>query len=254
MHRSTILSIALLAATLWLLSPASAALIGFETDPTSTPTVDNYVLNSAYPIVGGSVSMYFDNNTNFTFDAGDDYPILEQIGTDGTDAYTSTVGGGSDLPTLATASQLGNFFMRHVAPGPPPGNLVIDYNTVAPIPSLSGEIWDIDGQTQATERWRVDVLDASNSILATQFSPIGSTLAGDSLPWTFAFTGLPGGVDKLLIRFVGTKTNAIGLAFNNFSPVEAVPEPGSVVLMGLGAIALVTIGARRRQARLSEKS
>jgi len=245
MRLTYILAIVLVPATLSILAPASAALIDFETDPTSAPTVDDYVLNSPYPIVGGSVSMYFDNNTNFTFDAGDDYPILEQIGTDGTDAYTSTVGGGSDLPTLATASQLGNFFMRHVSPGPPPGNLVIDYNTVAPIPSLSGEIWDIDGASQATERWRVDVLDASNSILATQFSPVGNTLAGDSLPWTFVFTGLPAGVDKVLIRFVGTKTNSIGLAFNNFSPVEAVPEPGSVVLIGLGAIALVAVGARR---------
>jgi hypothetical protein len=251
MNRTVIVAATLVFATLALAaSPAAAALITFETDPGGSPTVDDYVLNTPYPIVGGSVSMYFYNNTNFVYDGGDDYPILEQIGTDGTDAYTSTVSSGSDLPTLATASQLGNFFMRHVAPGPPPGNLVIDYNTVAPIPALSGEIWDIDGQGQATERWRIDVLDASNSILATQFSPIGNSPAGDSLPWTFTFTGLPAGVDKLLIRFIGTKTDAVGLAFNNFSPTEAVPEPSSVVLACFGA-GLLALHAVRRKGRRS---
>ena len=66
MRLTYILAIVLVPATLSILAPASAALIDFETDPTSAPTVDDYVLNSPYPIVGGSVSMYFDNNTNFT--------------------------------------------------------------------------------------------------------------------------------------------------------------------------------------------
>ena len=145
--------------------------------------------------------------------------------------------------------------MRHVAPGrrrATVGDRLQHRGANSPrYPARSGTS---TASRQATERWRVDVLDASNTILATQFSPIGNSLAGDSLPWTFAFTGLPAGVDKLLIRFVGTKTNPVGLAFNNFSPVEAVPEPGSVVLMGLGAIALLAIGARRRRAKRPEKS
>jgi hypothetical protein len=66
MHRSTILSIAL-----WR-NPFSRPLapqIDFESDPRHAHR-RRLRAQLAYPIVGGSVSMYFDNNADFTFNAG----------------------------------------------------------------------------------------------------------------------------------------------------------------------------------------
>jgi hypothetical protein len=246
MHRSTILSIALAAAILSIASPAGAAMIDFETDPTAAPSVDDYVLATPYPIGGGSVQFYFDVNANLTYDSGvDGDPIIEQIGADGNDAFTNNLLALSDTANAPFAPQLGNFFLRQVTPGPAPMPFIVDYNTSATISALSGEIWDIDGQTQATELWKVEVLDSANAVLASQFSPLGDSFALDARPWVFSFSGLPLGVDKLRITFQGTKINSIGLAFNNFNPT-AVPEPGGVVLMGLGAVTLVILGLRRR--------
>jgi hypothetical protein len=119
------------------------------------------------------------------------------------------------------------------------------------ITALSGEIWDIDGSQGGTEQLIVDVLDASNNVLTSQLSPLGNSLALDGLPWTFSFSGLPAGVDKVRLTFVGTKTSGIGLAFNNFSPTTAVTEPGGASLLGLGAaITLVKFARRRRCMRL----
>jgi len=52
--------------------------------------------------------------------------------------------------------------------------------------------------------------------------PLGDSSALDSLPRTFAFTG--------------TKTTGIGLAFNNFSPTTAVPEPASLLPLASGLL------------------
>ena len=52
----------------------------------------------------------------------------------------------------------------------------------------------------------------------------------------FSFSGLPSGVDKVRITFIGTKTSGLGLAFNNFSPdTAAVLEPTTMALAILGA-------------------
>jgi hypothetical protein len=42
---------------------------------------------------------------------------------------------------------------------------------------------------------------------------------------------LPDGVASLRLSFVGSKTMGIGLAFNNFSPDTAVPEPSGLILL-----------------------
>ena len=114
------------------------------------------------------------------------------------------------------------------------------------IDALSGEIWDIDSGG-GTEQWRVDVLDSAGNVIATQLSPLGllqnDPNSLDSLPWVFSFSGLTAlstDVDKVRLTFVGSKTDGIGLSFNNFdafnaaSSAAAIPEPGSVAALILG--------------------
>lgn len=216
---------------------SAAAVINFETTPAGALPTDNLVLSTPYSITGGgTVQFYFDDNGNNSYDPGiDDDPIFERVGQEGSDAYTSSISGSADTAAPGFAPQLGFFFLRHPLPFSLPPSFVIDYNTSQTITGLSGEIWDIDGSSLSnTEQWLVEVLDGSSNVLATQLSPLGSSTAMDSLPWTFAFSGLPTGVDKVRLTFVGSKTTGIGLAFNNFSPTVAIPEPSLLVLTSCG--------------------
>jgi len=173
----TLLTMFLFAPAISLTSIASASVIDFETDPTTAPSTDDYVLSSPYSFAGGSVQFYFDTNANLTYDAGiDSDPIIEQIGADGADAFTNNTLALSDTANVPFGPQLGNFFLRQVSPGPAPPPFIVDYNTGANITALSGEIWDIDGVSQATELWKVDVLDGANNLLASQFSPLAMGL------------------------------------------------------------------------------
>lgn len=230
----------------------AAGLIDFETTPAGGVPVDNAPLTTPYNIAGGgTVQFFFDTNGNNTFDAGiDDAPLFEAAGPDGSDAFTNSLLSLSDTAQAGFAGQLGNFFLRAASPGPPPAPFVIDYNTSQTINGLSGEIWDIDGANQATERWQVDVLDGANNLVTSLLSPLGNNQTLDGLPWTFSFTGLPAGVDKVRLTFIGTKTNGIGLAFNNFTPLTTVPEPSSYVLLALGGAGLLAARRRRVAARL----
>ncbi len=235
-----------------LSSSALAAVIDFETDPFGGSPVDDAALSVPYNLSGGgTVQFFFDTNGNLTYDSGiDTDPLFEAAGNDANNAFTNNLLGVSDTANGGLAGQLGRFFLRHPVPGPAPPPFVVDYNTSQTITALSGEIWDIDGNQGGTEQWLVKVLDGSNNVLASQLSPLGNNLALDGLPWVFSFTGLPTGVDKLSLTFVGSKTSGIGLAFNNFNPF-AVPEPSSVVLMVAGAISIA--GARRRHLRRRAK-
>jgi PEP-CTERM motif len=250
MYRSRILASVLLLVALSLAGVAQSALIDFEQTPAATTPIDDSQLTTPYSIPGGNVSFFFDNNANNTFDAGvDDYPVFEHIGTDGNDGFQNGGLGVQDTATPPFGPQLGSFFLRGPVGFAVPRPFIVDYNTGITITALSGEIWDIDGASQATELWNVEVLDNANNVLASQLSPLGNSSALDGKPWVFAFTGLPLGVDKIRITFLGTKTMGVGLAFNNFSPTEAVPEPASIVIMGLGGAGLLAIRLRRRSGR-----
>jgi hypothetical protein len=236
-------------------SRSVANIIDFETTPSGATPVDDAPLATPYNLAGGgTVNFFFDTNGNNVFDSGvDARGVFEAYGQDGTDGFANATTGIADTANGGLAGQLGNFFLRQPVAGTVPGPFIVAYNTLQTITALSGEIWDIDGSQGGTEQWLVDVLDASNNVLTSQLSPLGNSLALDGLPWTFAFSGLPAGVDKVRLTFVGTKTSGIGLAFNNFSPTAAVPEPGGASILALGAaISLLKFARRRRRMRLVE--
>lgn len=223
-----------------------AQLIDFETTPTATAPLDDSFLSTSYNLTGGgTVTFFFDFDNSFTFNGAGERAVFEAYGPDGNDGFTNNAASTSDTANGGLGGQLGSFFLRQFQPGTPPPQFLVDYNTAQPINALHGEIWDIDGSPGNTEQWQVDILDAANSVLASQPSPIGNSAALDGLPWTFSFSGLPSGVDKVRITFTGTKTTGLGLAFNNFEPFNAIPEPASAsaVLLTLAAL------TRRRSRR-----
>ena len=230
--------------------PTSAQLITFETTPAGFTPLDNTTLLTQYALTGGgSVRFFFDVNTNNSFDAGTDLPaFFEEIGADPigvSNGFTNSFVGTSDVATPPHGPQLGNWFLRTGNQGPPPPPFIIDYNTLQIITGLSGEIWDIDGGLPNSEQWNVDVLDGGGVILASQLSPLGNNQVLDGKPWTFGFSGLPLGVDKVRLTFVGTKVMGVGLAFNNFSPTFPVPEPSTLTMAALAAGAIFMRRIRR---------
>ena len=244
---------------------AHAGVVTFEQTPNGATPVDNALLSGAYAIDGGgSVSFYFDANGNNRFDAGVDVlPAYELAGdADPQTGFFNSTLDRYDIAGPGHAAQLGQYFLRQptglsVLPGP----FIVAYATSQVITALSGEIWDIDGNpdptqpTFGTEQWRIDVLDSAGSVLASQLSPIGTQPTGpfDAAPWTFSFTGLTAGAENIRITYVGTKTSSIGLAFNNFSPTVAVPEPETHALFALGLVAL-GLAVRHRAAHRSSAS
>lgn len=225
---------------------APAGTITFETTPSGGTPVDDALLTAPYTYSGGSVRFFFDANGNNRYDPGVDvFPNFEHIGDDGTNGFDSNTVGIPDTARPGYEAQLGAWFVRPPA-APLPGPFIAAYTSTTPIRALSGEIWDIDARNGNTEQWRVDVLSNAGGVLASKLSPLGvdngpSSL--DSLPWTFAFEGLPDGVADVRLTFVGSKTGDVGLAFNNFSPDVAVPEPSSLGLVGT----LTALGLRRRR-------
>jgi len=233
--------------TLVLGGSARAGQITFETTPSGVQPVDDAPLTDPYTYSGGSVRFFFDANGNNRYDPGvDAFADFEHIGDDGTNGFDSNTTGIPDTARPGYEAQLGTWFLR--APtGALPGPFIAAYTSATPIRALSGEIWDIDARNGNTEQWRVDVLSGTGTVLASTLSPLGTDNGPsslDSLPWTFAFDGLPDGVAGMRLTFVGSKTGDVGLAFNNFSPDAALPEPGSA--MTLLTAGMLNIRRRRR--------
>jgi hypothetical protein len=226
-----------------------AGTITFEATPSGGTPVDDAQLAVPYTYNGGSVRFFFDANGNNRYDAGTDVlPVFEHIGDDGTNGFDSNTTGIPDTARPGYEAQLGTWFLRPPVPQLP-GPFIAAYTSATPIRALSGEIWDIDGRDGKTEQWQVDVLSNAGAVLASTLSPsFGDASASslDSLPWTFRFENLPDGVASVRLTFIGTK-NGAGLAFNNFSPDVALPEPSSI-----GALAAMTsLGLLRRRRRLA---
>jgi hypothetical protein len=237
---------------------ASAPLIDFETIPSGAASSDDFVLlpTSSYNFGSLQISFGIDSNADNVLEP----VVIEQAGTTGTEGTNIGFQGstGTDTADPGFAGQLGQYFLRSSNPGSDFGKFTITY-TGGTVTAASGEIWDIDGtgepgssQPALTEQYTVKAYDSSSNLLATQVSPLGTLQTPyaplDGRPWVFSFSGLTAGISRIEVDFTGTKPGGggvmgggIGLAFNNFYPTTAIPEPSSLLIW----LAITGVGLRR---------
>jgi hypothetical protein len=228
----------------------SAGLIDFETTASGGNPTDNGIIsfNDYFMADGVSVSFGFDTNQDGVLDS---YGVFEKTGggkESGNSGFKSSYGSNYDIAATNSESLLGDFFLRQSNAYMPFGTFHIIYGALNPVTSASGEIWDIDGNNNKTEQFFVEAFNGTDS-LASILSPLGNSSGSNSLdgkPWAFGFNDLSN-ITRIEISFTGSKEKGIGLAFNNFSPIEdiskdvnSVPEPSTVAIFALGIIALVS--------------
>lgn len=227
-----------------------AGLIDFESNAFGGIPNDNGIigLNDTFMADGVSVRFGFDTNGDGALDS---HGVFEKVGggkEQGNSGFLSSYGKKYDIAATNYQSSLGQFFLRQKQAYRPFGTFHIIYDAINPVTSASGEVWDIDGNNKNTEQFIVEAFNGGQS-LASILSPLGDSTNSRSLdgkPWVFGFNGLSD-ITRIEISFVGSKTKGIGLAFNNFSPIEdistnthSVPEPSTWVILALGLVALVT--------------
>ena len=242
-----------------------AALITFEDGNYGVAASDNLAVQDQYQS-GAGVTFRTGTGTAYGSYTGSAY--LEQMGgdtsgvegpyPDGTQsgfAYGPDGGGGNQVDTVAAgagrdgltagqrATAMGNYFLRTTSWSKE--SLVVQY--AASVSAASFEVWDIDGSSAGTEKWKIttyngswDVADKKFSVSSPEMSGTDDLLSYDGQQYVVELSGAE--FDRFVIEFDGTKTYGVGLAFNNFNTTD-VPEPTAMALLALGCAAM---GLRRR--------
>jgi hypothetical protein len=243
---------------LFSVSQARAGLITFELDANGITPTDNGIvgLNDIFFDGDVGISFGFDTDNDGILDQNAVYEVAGNIDRGNNDTgFKGEYGDDTAAPNYAL--QLGHFFLRQSTPYSQFGIFTILYNSEHPIVAASGEIWDIDGKLKndKTEQFLVEAFNG-DTLLASIMSPLGIDRSLDAKPWTFGFNNLSD-INKIEISFVGGKKSGIGLAFNNFSPIQdlsnnrvSVNEPDTLFLV-LISVAFLFINSKRKNVVLS---
>ena len=221
-----------------------SGIIDFETTATGAVPIDNQVigLNDDFSADGVLVSFGFDTTGNGVTDSEAVFEAIAGGEESGNSGFQSLYTGKYDIPEPNSANLLGGFFLRQKNAYQPFGTFHINYTADNPVTEASGEVWDIDGKPSKTEQFFVEAFN-DDTLLDSMASPLGDDKDLDGMPWAFGFENLTN-ITRIEITFTGSKTKGIGLAFNNFSPVEdisvqtnSISEPST-----MGIFSMVIIG------------
>lgn len=265
----------LLTSSLALAPLASFGIIDFETGFTSD-NIDvssniftsgasqiQFSFTSGNPIVEDSNNNGFRTSGTVESDSKPGFGPQDNLGfitandglpsVDSTDTTALGYSGSTWAQPSGSGPDLGNYFLR----GPSLSNFgtfVISYVNGTSSNALSFQIWDIDGTgTSGTEEYVAEFFEDDGfggyNSLGTVTTPeysnadVGTSL--DGLPYLVAFDAGTDEITRVEITFTGTKTNNIGLAFDNFDP-ENIPEPSFyAAIFGVGALGVAWLRRRR---------
>lgn len=218
------LALVSLAVVAWLACchPAAASIIDFETIPGDTPS-EGLAITTQFQLSHG---------VTFQLESGGS-PRLAQVGAPATAFWGPPNDTGEDTP--AASQGVGQFFLTDdQSVGGPPSALIIGY--VTPVSGAGGVILDIDGAStgqavSGDEEWTIEARDNMGVVIDTRVITAGDPGTGDGLavPWSFNLGSDT--IHSIRISYTGTKTAAVGLAFDNFSPSEPIPEPAILPLV-----------------------
>ncbi len=229
-----------------------SGIIDFETTASGAVPTDNQVigLNDNFSADGVLVSFGFDTTGNGVIDSEAVFEAIAGGEESGNSGFQSLYTGKYDIPEPNSANLLGGFFLRQQNAYQPFGTFHINYTADNPVTEASGEIWDIDGKPSKTEQFFIEAYN-DNTLLASMASPLGDNKDLDGMPWAFGFENLSN-ITRIEITFTGSKTQGIGLAFNNFSPVEDISEQTNSVSepSTMAIFSMIILGFMLRRSRL----
>lgn len=222
--------ISLISTSLLLLSMNSqAANIDFESIPAGAP-FDGMVIGTQFEAEYG---------VSFSLSNGE-LPVLAQVG-----GYETAFEGFNDLPDtpVSTPDQhVGQFFLTDDTSLGLSTDLIVDYSTA--VSAASGVLLDID----RNEIWTITAFDSQGAQVDQQVIQDGDIGTGDGLATTWSFNhGSTTDIAQLVFSgFRPIGQNRFGLAFDNFSPSEAVSEVPIPAALWLFCSALSGLLIRRR--------
>lgn len=235
MHRFLLISLTVIVVVFAVPRSSAGILIDFEDGAAFGG--DDAAISNQYTPLGVTFSLLAGKSAN---SAVLGLPTLELVGNSKADknsAFVTNNGGGDDLARSGFANELGDYLLKTNQNVSKTGfvRLVLDFSQ--DVASIGGQIWDIDGGgSKSSEQWRVTAFDGNNAALSSIDSPLGTNYGKsslDGLPWNWELSGA--NIRRVELEFIGTKQSGNGVGFDNFFVVP-VPEPGMLLLIGLGGL------------------
>lgn len=184
---------------------------------------------------------------------------FEQVGlADGGDAFNYTDSNGNLVYGGGNGGDLGDYYLAMGTTSNMDelyntGYVKMQFDYDSAVTGVSGEIWDLDENSYGTEQFTVTAYDANGAVVSGLTSPeVSYDDDLDGLPWSWSLAG--DDITQVVMEFVGTRTNYLGLAFDNFdynsanasatATSHAAPVPGA---FPLGLLGLAFVAHRRKR-------